>query len=297
MKKKKNKAQIKQSMLAEQPKAFLYIPSDIYGQILGYCVGCSVEISGMGQLKPYNDGYIVTKIHLPKQQCSGVETEMDADELGVLEYECEDGEFKDDGELIWWWHSHVDMGTFWSVTDHNAIDQLAAHGRVVATVFNRKFSMKTAYKQAASDDGFYPPVFSDDLVTVIIPSSDIEQHIEDKVSEQERIITTYKGSKPPAFNNWHTNCWADEEPIYKTAIDDQLDMMTAPTEDISPDTIEIQRRDRHIDWLVMDFNINEVMADDLCDDFDDTFGREPESYLELKSYAKANYQFTTIEEA
>ena len=47
----------------------------------------------------------------------------------------------------------------------------------------------------------------------------------------------------------------------------------------------------------MDFNINEVMADDLCDDFDDTFGREPESYLELKSYAKANYQFTTIEEA
>lgn len=162
----------------------LYIPAKIYSEILSYVNGCDIEISGMGQLKPHKGGYIVTRVHLPKQTCTGVTTEMNDMSLGKIEYECEAGKYADDGDLLWWWHSHVDMQTFWSGVDMSTIDSFGREGaRIVATVFNTKREMRTAYRQGPSRDGLYPSCFMDDLKTVIVPDQDQLDMIAQCVSE------------------------------------------------------------------------------------------------------------------
>lgn len=220
------------SVLALEPEAFLYIPSDIYGQIIGACIGCDIEISGMGQLVPYESGYLVTKMHIGKQSCTAVETTLCGDWIADLEQEVMDGEHGE-GELAWWWHSHVDMKTYWSGTDMTAIDQMSKPDcRIISTVFNRKFQFLTSYSQGESRDGFYPKVFKDGLKTVIIPSDEIVVEIDEKV---ERVVYTapkpVKGVKLMSDNvdrfgplNWKThsppNFFADEE--YEAVIADVM---------------------------------------------------------------------------
>lgn len=167
--------------------AFLYIPSDIYGQILGLCIGCDVEISGMGTLINYKGGYLVTKMYVGKQTCTAVETELSSDWLSSLEYEVLTSPHRNKmGDLSWWWHSHVDMPTFWSSTDMEAIGQMSGGkgGRIISTVFNRKRELRTSYSQGPSRDGYYPSIFQDELKTVIIPTDKILQEIQEKVTKE-----------------------------------------------------------------------------------------------------------------
>jgi len=270
-------------------KAALYIPSDIYGQILGLCIGCDIEISWMGQLKPYYDGYIVTKIHVPKQECSAVETTMDADELAVLEYECEDGKYADYGELIWWGHSHVDMSTGWSGTDHEAKKQLAANGRVVATVFNRKFEFRTAYRQARSDDGFYPAVYSDNLKTVIIPTEETHKIIKGNVTREAVVPFTITGSDNYWDKHNRTNHYGDS---YSRESTDKFynEMYGKDT----PPTEEDPHRDIHVDLIKSEFGTDTLLATTLYDDFLEENLAPPTGYQQLIAWVADNYTISTV---
>ena len=172
-------------------KMKLTIPSDMYATIMGWVYACDIEVSGMGQLKRTKDGYEVTAVHILDQTCTSVETEMSAEAMGVLEYECEDGEFKDDGDLIWWWHSHVDMPVFWSSTDMDAIEQLSPeNGRIVATVFNKNREFRTAYRQGESE--FSPAIFLDELETEIIPVKSAIKTVNDRVTRLQPKIPVYQ---------------------------------------------------------------------------------------------------------
>lgn len=192
-------------------KPFLYIPSDIYGEVMGLVTGCEIEISWFGQLKQHKDGMIVTKIHLLDQECTGVTTEMKADAIAKIEYECEFGKYKQHGQLMWWGHSHVDMECAWSGTDMSTITGYGKHkgGRMVATVFNKHREMTTAYQQAPSQDGIYPAVFMNHLKTVIVPSGRIAKDIHAKVQvkkyqvpkSQNEIHKEYDHSRQPDWVN------------------------------------------------------------------------------------------------
>lgn len=288
MKKNKKSKTADKPMLQDISGAYLYIPSHIYGQILGYVCGCSVEISGMGQLERYKDGYIVTKVHLPKQKCTSVETEMDADDLGVLEYECEDGMFKDYGELAWWWHSHVDMPTFWSGTDHEAMVKLSANGRILSTVFNRKFEMRTAYRQGESGDGFYMPVFSDELKTVIIPSNSVEQEINNKVSGM-KISETHG----PSFRSkYGMNRW--------DLMDSGIGMSEADmiTESMLDQCVtaggKLLTKDIFLSAIEFEYDVDSTMAEKMYSDFFNQYQRRPQDEAELIEYVDNTYNFTTV---
>lgn len=179
----------KSVLSSEDDDGFLYIPADIYGEILGLCIGCDIEISGMGQLIPYKRGYKVTKLHVGVQFCTSTETDICDDWLSTLEYEVLQGKHGE-GDLSWWWHSHVDMGVFWSPTDMAAINQMSKNGgRMISTVFNRAHDFRTSYSQGASKDGYYPKMFADELKTIIIPSESMETEIKEKVMRQVRTAT------------------------------------------------------------------------------------------------------------
>lgn len=178
----------------------LYIPMDIHSQVMSYVMACDIEISGKGQVLPYKDGFMVTKVYLPKQECTGVTTEIDAASMGKVEYEAVLNE--DQGELIWWWHSHVDMETRFSSVDLTTIKGESADGaRMIATVFNKSFDMNTAYQQGASTCGNYPPFFMDGVRTLLIPAIEHETEVKNavrvkQVTVRKPVATKTASTKP-----------------------------------------------------------------------------------------------------
>jgi hypothetical protein len=97
----------------------------------------SGEVSGMGLVKSVNGTLEVSDVFLVKQDSSGGTTELDQLALAELIQELE-MQGIDSSQLKFWWHSHCDMGVFWSGTDDECIEALAPAGWVLAMVVNKK---------------------------------------------------------------------------------------------------------------------------------------------------------------
>ena len=171
-------------------------------KIWWYVNKCPKEISGLGKVVVKDDGTLhVRKIYLLNQEVSGSETELDDDAVATLLYESH----QDEGSLMFWWHSHVNMGVFWSGTDHEAIRKLGANGMVLSTVYNKKGEHRTSLYMAA--DSWRPSVFVDNLSLRIAPelsqdeTATLESEYGSKVKEAKlntfpSYAGTYNGAKP-----------------------------------------------------------------------------------------------------
>lgn len=152
------------------------------------------EISGLGRVVKHDDGTMeVVKIYfLPQQMNSGGTTDIDGEAVAKLMYETRN----DEGNLNFWWHSHVDMNVFWSGTDHATIKKIGGKGYVLATVFNRAKEMRSAYYQGGTS--FLPPVFVDDLDTTVGMKASAE---EVKVwSDKIDVMKAYELANKPKRN-------------------------------------------------------------------------------------------------
>jgi hypothetical protein len=143
----------------------LIIDAKVYAQTMFLVNKCDKEISGLGKVKVQGDIVRVTKMYLLKQRCTGSSTDIEPNAVSELLFEAYNDGGIQEGELLWWWHSHVDMGVFWSGTDMSTIKEFGGNGRIFATVFNKKAEMKSAYFQAGTD--VYPQVFVDNIETTI----------------------------------------------------------------------------------------------------------------------------------
>ncbi len=94
------------------------------------------EISGFGNVEIIKGVPTVTDIILLKQENHSTETEMDGDAVAKALYDHHVSGME--GELKFWWHSHVDMPTFWSTTDMATINELTENGWWIHGVFNKK---------------------------------------------------------------------------------------------------------------------------------------------------------------
>lgn len=151
-----------------------------------------VEISGLGKvIREDNGDLLVTDVYLLEQENTSTETELDATAISKLMFQTKDVE----GDLSFWWHSHVNMGVFWSSTDMQAIHQLGEYGYVVATVFNKKGEKRTAYYQGEKDT--VPKIFIDDITTkqVFVHSSDLTAKLDEefiaKCKQKVYVPTSY----------------------------------------------------------------------------------------------------------
>ena len=107
------------------------------------------EVSGFGKVRRRDDGHFeVVDAYLLKQEGTGTTTDIDEQALAKLLYTTKDVE----GDLRWWWHSHVKMNVFWSGTDKETIMELGAQGWIVATVFNQKNEYRSALAYKAEYD-------------------------------------------------------------------------------------------------------------------------------------------------
>lgn len=138
----------------------VYITPQVHAEIMYYVNKSHIEISGLGRIqKTTNGDMVVTKIYLLKQENAAASTDICEEAVAQMLFETRE----DKGDLNFWWHSHVDMNTFWSGTDMATIKQFGKKGYLLSTVFNKKGEHRTSYFQGATD--FLPELFIDDLKT------------------------------------------------------------------------------------------------------------------------------------
>jgi hypothetical protein len=143
------------------------IDEEVYDKIMHWVDKSNFEVSGLGMIEhdPESNTLRVTDAILLPQKNTQVSTEIDGAAVAKAMFLMKDKP----GTLRWWWHSHVDMGVFWSGTDVETIKQLGSGGWFVATVFNKKREMKSAYCQVAP-----VPLIVDDLPTEVMEYFDAD---------------------------------------------------------------------------------------------------------------------------
>ncbi len=170
--------------------ASIIIPEPIMQKVMHWVHKADFEVSGFGTVLCENGVFTVQDAWLLKQVGTGATTDIDAQALSELMHDT----CRLPGELNWWWHSHVNMAAFWSGTDTKTICDMASHGYCVATVFNKRRELKSAYAATAN---LYPlgnqVVLYDNITTTI--GSSIDQRL---IAEWDKdFLTNVQKVKSP----------------------------------------------------------------------------------------------------
>jgi len=91
------------------------------------------EISGLGNVEKMGDDFLITHVHLFEQECTGASTDLEPESVSKFLLEAIQAGI-DTSTLKLWWHSHVNMGCFWSGTDDGTAARLAAGGWFLSVV-------------------------------------------------------------------------------------------------------------------------------------------------------------------
>jgi hypothetical protein len=125
----------------------LEIPKDVYDKVMYWVKKAEFEVSGFGTVSFKDGTFTVHDAFLLEQEGTSGDTEINPTAMSKAMYEC--SKRKLPGELKWWWHSHVNMSVFWSGTDTKTIEELGGKGWCVATVFNKREELRSAFCAAS----------------------------------------------------------------------------------------------------------------------------------------------------
>jgi len=160
----------------------LYLLPEVEERIRHYSRLADGEISGLGAVEEFDGGFLVTDLYLPKQTCSPASTVLDQDAVATLLLEL-DRAGKDPGTIRFWWHSHGDLGAFWSRTDAECVENLTNGDYLLSMVTNRRGDV------LARIDVFRPVRFTVDGIGVSVRSRTeglfeaCRREVEEKVAE------------------------------------------------------------------------------------------------------------------
>jgi proteasome lid subunit RPN8/RPN11 len=185
-------------------------------KILEYAQQCPTEISGFGSIiVNENDEVEVNELFpLLPQVCTGVETDPDLTSLVVSPYSKRVG---------LWWHSHVNMGCFWSGTDDKCIESLGETSLkyLLSIVVNKKGEYRCRF------DYFKPyRMYSDELEVDVIynfPKTQkdlITREIKMNVKKPEvkvyPVVENWKGRDYNGFDNGYRKgmIWSQKDKMW-----------------------------------------------------------------------------------
>jgi hypothetical protein len=210
----------------------LYIPRHINDKIMHWVNKSKYEVSGFGSLE-YDEKehyFVVTDVCLLKQKVSATSTELDPHAIGKAMYRLRDKP----GALKWHWHSHVDMNVFWSSDDMEVIRSLGQQGWIVASVFNKKKEIRSAFYTTTQVLGKAHDIFKDNLETVIYYNMPEEQEKAldkeyDELVEVDKPVT--KTINTPTTSVYGMNEYWDE---YDYECGELRELGAAPDRDEAP---------------------------------------------------------------
>lgn len=159
------------------------IKEQAYDKIMHWVNKAVGEVSGLG-IVTIEDGVArVNDVMLLDQENTGSSTDIDP--IAVCKALTKFMQSGQDGDIKFWWHSHVDMGVFWSKTDQDTKEELTEHGWFLHTVFNKREETKSAFTENIKlfgDSTFYCD--QDDIEMEIIENEEEELTEEDKVANE-----------------------------------------------------------------------------------------------------------------
>lgn len=161
----------------------LYIEPECRKKIQYWADAASGEVSGLGIVENIKGQMIVKEVFILEQECSGTDTELNPESISKLMTELMQTD-KDPSKLKFWWHSHVNMGVFWSGTDDECAETLSKEF-AFSTVVNKKGESKTRLDLY---EPFRITVDNIRLIEVTAEDEDLkkqcEQDVKDKVKEK-----------------------------------------------------------------------------------------------------------------
>lgn len=169
----------------------LLIPSKVEQKLNAYVKSVSTEIAGMGKAVISEAGNIMLlDVAIYDQEVTGGTADLSSEALARFQTELiQKGESPKD--WIVWWHSHANMGAFFSNTDTTTINSSNEFQYLVSLVVNKKRERK------ARLDLYHPFRFTQDNLEIIVesPQEEVSQEIKDEVEAKVKIKTyNWQGS-------------------------------------------------------------------------------------------------------
>jgi hypothetical protein len=169
-------------MKIEAPELNVYIRAEAQDKIDQWVKMAKGEVSGLGLVEELEDGFIVTQVFLPFQECGQAGTTIESESVARLMLEVE-AQGHDSSKLKFWWHSHANMAVFWSDTDHKTIQKFRPRDYFLSAVFNK-------HGQAKTRIDYYQPfriTFQDVPLINVMPdfgqTEQLKEIFEERVSE------------------------------------------------------------------------------------------------------------------
>jgi len=94
----------------------VYITTEAKQRLDLYIQLADGEISGLGTVTRLGNDFLVTAVHLFEQECTSASTDLSVEDVSKFLLEAVRSGL-DPAALKLWWHSHCNMGAFWSATD------------------------------------------------------------------------------------------------------------------------------------------------------------------------------------
>ena len=135
----------------------LMISSQAHEKLRAFVTLVDTEISGMAKsiITPDKD-VVITDFIIFDQEVTGATTIISDESQAKFIYELTKAN-ADPSEWNVWWHSHCDMGVFWSGTDDKTIEEHTAQSYLISLVTNKKGDLKAridVYPKDTSPFGF-----------------------------------------------------------------------------------------------------------------------------------------------
>jgi proteasome lid subunit RPN8/RPN11 len=179
----------------------------------------SIEVSGFG-LVSYDKTtttFTVVDAFMLEQTGGAAHTDIDAQSLAKLMYRTKDSV---GSELKFWWHSHVNMSTFWSGTDLATIKELGGNGWITASVFNKKGDIKSAVCWKTSSELGNSLSINEDVATEVERFVDLEavklwdKEFDDNLKKTPPYVSQFNSqghlknySSPKGFDDYSDSDW------------------------------------------------------------------------------------------
>ena len=130
-------------MTASAAPMILWFTPETYARLRLYVELCPSEIGGLGEVRPDEDGLVVTDLFLVDQSVSAAETELRPEAVLDLLGRCL-AEGRDPAALRLWWHSHAEHEVEWSETDETTIEGFGADS-LISVVTNKAGDLLCRY--------------------------------------------------------------------------------------------------------------------------------------------------------
>jgi hypothetical protein len=114
----------------------VYITPEARQRLDLYIQTADGEISGLGTVTRLGNDFLITAVHLFEQECTGASTELSSEDVSKFLLEAVRADIDPSG-LKMWWHSHSNMGAFWSGTDEITASSFS-NGWMLSLVGNKR---------------------------------------------------------------------------------------------------------------------------------------------------------------